>query len=156
MDRESAPPLDVRFCSRQDEVCDVPLLRDQIVVAPSLLGCDSDLGTFGELRDSVGGARDGPTRSVEEAERCCCCRGDGVRVKPVSDLERESPALRAALLQICRYFSMDEDRCDTGIAYLRGAAHFQHPSLRTYVQNVCVGPIDVRCAFEPFCFSDAV
>jgi hypothetical protein len=143
MDPETAPPLDVRFCSRLDEVWDVPLLRDQIVVAPSLLGCDSDLWIFRELRDSVGGrTHDDFARSVEEAE-LCCCRGDGVRVRRVSDLERESPALRAALLRICRYFSMDEDRCDTGIAYLRGAAHFQHPSLRTYVQSVCVGPMGV-------------
>jgi hypothetical protein len=142
MDPETDPPLDVSLCSPRDEVCAVPLMRDQIVVAPSLLGCDSDLWTFGELRDTVGGARDGPARSVEEAELCCCC-GDGVRVRRVSDLERESPALRAALLRICRYFSMDEGSCNTGIAYLRGAAQFQHPSLRTYVRSVCVGPICV-------------
>jgi hypothetical protein len=143
MDPETDPPLDVRFCSRRDEVWDVPLLRDQIVVAPSLLGCDSDLWTFRELRDSVGGrARDDFARSVEEAERCCCC-GDGMRVRSFSELERESPALRAALLRICCYFSMDEGSCDTGIAYLRGAAQFQHPSLRTYVRSVRVGPMCV-------------
>jgi hypothetical protein len=145
MDRGMVPSLlDVHIGSPLHEVCDAPLRRDQIVVAPSLFGSARNVTTFHDLRDEVQEAiraeEDDVTWSYESR-----VASDGVFAARVHRLPDKSPAFLAVRRRVCQYFSIDGAACRAGIALHRGRPECQYRSAPKYVR---------RCACACLCFCE--